>query len=72
MEKSFIADSSGAAAAASISAPRTRFNILGAITFSHFLNDMMQSLIVAIYPLPKGEFNLSFAQIGVIECGASP
>ncbi|HEV7610316.1 MAG TPA: MFS transporter [Steroidobacteraceae bacterium] len=44
----------------------TRFNVLGALSFSHFLNDMMQSLIVAIYPLLKGEFQLSFAQIGAI------
>ncbi len=47
-------------------APQTRFKVLGAISFSHFLNDMMQSLIVAIYPLLKGEFHLSFAQVGVI------
>jgi FSR family fosmidomycin resistance protein-like MFS transporter len=47
-------------------AARTRFKILGAISFSHFLNDMIQSLIVAIYPLLKGEFELSFTQIGVI------
>jgi FSR family fosmidomycin resistance protein-like MFS transporter len=47
-------------------ATQTRFNVLGAISFSHFLNDMMQSLIVAIYPLLKGEFQLSFAQVGVI------
>ncbi len=40
--------------------------MLGAISFSHFLNDMMQSLIISIYPLLKGEFHLSFAQIGVI------
>src|SRR6201996_5404559 len=44
----------------------TRFNLLGALSFSHFLNDMMQSLIVAIYPLLKGEFHLSFVQIGII------
>src|SRR5271168_1603539 len=44
----------------------TRFRVLGAISFSHLLNDMMQSLIVAIYPLLKGEFHLSFVQIGVI------
>jgi MFS transporter, FSR family, fosmidomycin resistance protein len=43
-----------------------RFKVLGAISFSHFLNDMIQSLIVAIYPLLKGEFSLSFAQIGAI------
>jgi MFS transporter, FSR family, fosmidomycin resistance protein len=45
---------------------QTRFKILGAISFSHFLNDMIQSLIVAIYPLLKGEFQLSFVQIGAI------
>jgi FSR family fosmidomycin resistance protein-like MFS transporter len=44
----------------------TRFKILAAISFSHFLNDMIQSLIVAIYPLLKGEFLLSFTQIGAI------
>src|ERR1700689_526684 len=44
---------------------QTRFKVLGAISFSHFLNDMMQSLIVAIYPLLKGEFRLSFVQIGM-------
>jgi FSR family fosmidomycin resistance protein-like MFS transporter len=40
--------------------------LLGALSFSHFLNDMMQSLIVSIYPLLKGEFHLSFVQIGAI------
>jgi len=44
----------------------TRFKVLGAISFSHFLNDMIQSLIIAIYPLLKGEFELNFAQIGAI------
>jgi MFS transporter, FSR family, fosmidomycin resistance protein len=47
-------------------ATHTRFNVLGAISFSHFLNDMMQSLIISIYPMLKGEFDLSFAQVGVI------
>src|ERR1700681_3671231 len=61
MDKSFTADPQAAAPAA-----QTRFKVLGAISFSHFLNDMMQSLIVAIYPLLKGEFQLSFVQIGVI------
>jgi MFS transporter, FSR family, fosmidomycin resistance protein len=61
MEKSFTVDSH-----ADAHATQTRFNVLGAISFSHFLNDMMQSLIVAIYPVLKGEFHLSFVQIGVI------
>lgn len=47
-------------------AERTAFRVLGAISFSHFLNDTMQSLMIAIYPLFKTEFSLSFAQIGLI------
>ncbi|MBW7983778.1 MFS transporter [Enterobacillus tribolii] len=46
--------------------PKTAFSILGAISVSHLLNDMIQSLILAIYPILRGEFNLSFAQIGLI------
>lgn len=45
---------------------RTAFGILGAISFSHMLNDMIQSLILAIYPLLQSEFSLSFMQIGLI------
>jgi len=44
----------------------TAFRVLGFLSFSHFLNDMIQSLILAIYPLLKAEFSLSFAQIGLI------
>jgi len=43
-----------------------RYSVLGAVSFVHFLNDMMQSVILAIYPLLKGDFHLSFAQIGAI------
>ena len=42
------------------------FGILGAISTAHLINDMMQSLILAIYPILKGEFSLSFGQIGLI------
>ena len=44
----------------------TRYPVLGAISFSHMLNDMMQSLMLAIYPLFKSGLNLNFAQIGLI------
>ena len=44
----------------------TAYRVLGAISASHLINDMMQSLILAIYPILKGEFQLSFAQIGLI------
>lgn len=60
-------DNSIATSAAALNTnDQTRFRVLGAISFSHFLNDMIQSLILAIYPLLKGEFNLSFTQIGLI------
>ncbi|MGE5810857.1 MAG: MFS transporter, partial [Ignavibacteria bacterium] len=45
---------------------KTVFPVLLAISFSHMLNDTMQSLIPAIYPLIKTGLNLSFAQIGLI------
>ncbi len=45
---------------------RTAFGILGAISLSHLLNDMIQSLILAIYPLLQADFHLSFVQIGMI------
>jgi len=45
---------------------RTNFGILGAISFSHLLNDMIQSLILAIYPILKHDFALDFGQIGLI------
>ncbi len=44
----------------------TVFPILFAISFSHLLNDMMQSVIPAVYPLFKEKFNISFTQIGLI------
>lgn len=54
------------AGSASDNAQHTFYKVLGAISFSHFLNDMIQSLILAIYPLLKGNFHLTFAQIGLI------
>lgn len=40
--------------------------VLGAISVCHLLNDMMQSLLPAIYPLLKGGFDLSFGQLGML------
>ncbi|MEX3592685.1 MAG: MFS transporter [Burkholderia sp.] len=57
----------GASPPATARAPaRTNYPVLGAISFSHLLNDMIQSLILAIYPMLKANFALSFAQIGLI------
>lgn len=44
----------------------TAFSIILALSFSHLLNDMMQSLVPALYPMMKSSYALSFAQIGVI------
>jgi MFS transporter, FSR family, fosmidomycin resistance protein len=48
------------------SAEGTAFSVLVAISFSHLLNDMMQSLLPAIYPMLKSSYALSFVQIGVL------
>ncbi|WP_138479486.1 MFS transporter [Dyadobacter bucti] len=45
---------------------QTVFPILLALSFSHLLNDTMQSLIPSIYPMVKDSFQLSFSQIGLI------
>jgi FSR family fosmidomycin resistance protein-like MFS transporter len=47
-------------------APPTVLAVLFAISFSHLLNDTIQSLIPAIYPLLKTSFHLSFVQVGLI------
>lgn len=40
--------------------------IVGGISIVHLLNDLVQSLIIAIYPLLKVEFVLSFSEIGLL------
>lgn len=45
---------------------KTAFSILGAISVCHLLNDMMQSLLPAIYPMLKSSYGLDFGQIGVL------
>ena len=44
----------------------TVFRVLGAISASHLLNDMLQSLMLAAYPLFKGNLHLSYAQLGLV------
>jgi MFS transporter, FSR family, fosmidomycin resistance protein len=44
----------------------TAFTVLSGISLSHGLNDLIQSLLPAIYPILKGGFDLNFAQIGLI------
>ena len=45
---------------------KTVYPILFAISFSHLLNDTIQSLIPAIYPILKSNYHLSFSQVGLI------
>jgi FSR family fosmidomycin resistance protein-like MFS transporter len=47
-------------------ASATVFPVLGAISFCHMLNDMMQALMPAVYPILRGGFDLSFAQVGLL------
>src|SRR5689334_24963866 len=47
---------------------RTTFTILAAISFCHVLNDMIQSLLPALYPMLKSSYVLSFGQIGLLTC----
>jgi len=56
---------------AAVSPPRrgtepTAFAVLAAISVSHLLNDTIQSLIPALYPILKSSFDLSFSQIGLL------
>ena len=53
----------------------TTFAIILSLSFCHLLNDMMQSLVPALYPILKDSYDLSFSQIGLItlafQCTAS-
>jgi len=45
---------------------KTVFGVLGAVSFSHFLNDLIQSLLPSIYPMLKTSYALDFGQIGLL------
>ncbi|ACU58614.1 MFS transporter [Chitinophaga pinensis] len=55
-----------AKAQAQQAASNTVFSILLALSFSHMINDTIQSLIPAIYPIVKDSLKLTFSQIGLI------
>ncbi len=54
------------AAPVQISAERVAVPILAAISVSHMLNDLIQSLLPAIYPILKDNYRLDFGQIGLL------
>jgi len=45
---------------------RTSFRILVALSVCHLLNDLLQALLPALYPILKQDFDLSFTQIGLL------
>ena len=47
-------------------AEKTALAVLIAISFSHMLNDTMQSLLLSIYPMLKENYALDFGQVGLI------
>ena len=53
------------ALAARAAAAGPAYIVLAGISFSHFLNDTMQSLIPSVYPILKDNYALDFAQIGL-------
>src|SRR3954468_20791009 len=62
-------------AAAAQPADQTAMKVLVALSVSHLLNDVLQSLIPASYPVLKEAYQLNFTQIGMItfafQCTAS-
>ncbi len=56
----------GLAGAPVVPAATTVFSVLLAISFCHMLNDMMQSLLPALYPMLKSSYALSYSQIGLL------
>ena len=74
-------DSTATPAAAAVSsraatqAMSTTFSVILSLSFCHLLNDMMQSLVPALYPILKSSYGLTFSQIGLItlafQCTAS-
>src|SRR5258705_2038370 len=78
-DRSFV---SGATQAAPAVSPRAvtpaisaTFSIILSLSFCHLLNDMMQSLVPALYPILKNSYGLTFSQVGLItlafQCTAS-
>jgi MFS transporter, FSR family, fosmidomycin resistance protein len=66
MSLSTTSPTATASVAADTAVKTTVFSILVAISFSHLLNDTMQSLIPSTYPLLKKSLHLDFSQLGMV------
>jgi FSR family fosmidomycin resistance protein-like MFS transporter len=58
--------STTASSESTIIVQKTVYPILFSIAFAHLLNDLLQAVIPASYPILKENFNLTFTQIGLI------
>jgi FSR family fosmidomycin resistance protein-like MFS transporter len=65
MMQKAVADSSGAIEIHA-PAPVTIFPVLLALSFCHMLNDTMQGMITALFPMFKADYHLDYAQVGMI------
>lgn len=69
------APAAGAARHGRTAAQVTTFSVILSLSVCHLLNDLMQSLVPALYPILKASYGLSFSQIGLItltfQCTAS-
>jgi FSR family fosmidomycin resistance protein-like MFS transporter len=63
--ENYVSDTSATASSRHLT-ETTAFAVLCALSFCHLLNDMMQSLLPAIYPILKSAYALDFGQIGLI------
>jgi FSR family fosmidomycin resistance protein-like MFS transporter len=74
-DNAITAGKAPAASVSATSANTTTFAVILSLSFCHLLNDMMQSLVPALYPILKDSYGLSFAQVGLItlafQCTAS-
>lgn len=66
MQKAVAAETTGPTLSTPMTGQEAVFPILISLGFCHLLNDLMQSLIPALYPMLKQHFNLDFTQIGMI------
>lgn len=63
-----LRSTSPSSSAAAANSPKAKFvvRIVGAAAFAHLLNDLIQAMLPAIFPMLKTQFSLSFGQIGAI------
>ena len=61
-----MTDTTATTSAPVMTPERTAYAVLLAVSFCHLLNDVMQSLLAAIYPMLKDGYGLAFWQIGLL------